>query len=609
MKSTTSKISYSISDSRWFDAMVEPYFVNITETVQPTESYFERQESGLSCTVCKAPIEEDRNDLISHYKSDWHRHNLHRVLQGRPLLTEDEFEQAISDNNHLSSLDTESDDEIMPFTGGAHAYFISDGTVFSIYRCILLKNEVISRNLFQRPLDCAILLLSGGHFCGGIFKNHKLVVHKSFHRYIIRAKQGTAQSASDARGSVAKSAGACVRRYNEKALKDEIQRLLMSWSKLMEQSPLIFVRCPTRVFFEGTKNFKLQRDDERLRTLPFETRRPTVDELQRTWSRLKIVRFHGSVVDFNGEQERLKKLYKKQKRLFRRKISGVKYPSSESSLESDNNDNITGGTKRWPPEVVMNIPNKENENSKQEEAVVNLLSKANAQALYASIRLNSISKLHQLLESCEERKEDFLKYIREMRFPPASSTFLHVAARRGAVEILEELLLLGCDPAMKDNEGKVPYQVAQNRTVRQAFSKFRSEYPNAFNWNISQIPELVVVNEEQLAKEAEKKRIQREKKKQRDKAKKIAQHHERIEQAQRQKYLALSDREKRALAAERRLAASLQRGCQIVENDGNRCFKCGAVLVPKHFEYCDNRFCSLMCLQQHRQEHPPQLIS
>lgn len=73
----------------------------------------------------------------------------------------------------LSSVDTEND-EIMSFTGGAYAYFVSDEMVYSIYRCILLKNEVISQNVFRRPLDCAILLLSAGHFCGGIFK--KLVL-------------------------------------------------------------------------------------------------------------------------------------------------------------------------------------------------------------------------------------------------------------------------------------------------------------------------------------------------------------------------------------------------------------------------------------------------
>ncbi|KAK6101044.1 hypothetical protein QQG55_3075 [Brugia pahangi] len=610
MKSASSKISYSINDSRWSEAVVEPYnFINVTEEIQ-MESYFEKQDCGLSCTICKAPIHEDRIDLIAHYKSDWHRHNLHRILKGRPLLTEDEFEQAMSDDDQLSLLDTESDDEIKPYTGGAHAYFVSDEMVYSIYRCILLKNEVISRNLFNRPLDCVILLLSAGHFCGGIFENNKLLVNKSFHRYVIRAKQGTSQSVSDARGSAAKSAGASVRRYNEKALKEEIQCLLANWSKLLEQSPLIFVRCPMslrHVFFEETKNFKLQKDDERLRTIPFETRRPTVDELQRTWSRLKIIRSHGPVVNFNEEQERLKKLRKKQKRLFRRKVSGVNYPSSES-LESDS-DNATVEMNQQQPEIVVNISNQGKQNSEQCEAVVNVLSDVNVQALYASIRLNSVSKLHQLLESNEERKEEFLKYIREVRFPPTSSTFLHVVARRGAVEIMEELLLLGCDPAVKDSDGKVPYQVAQNRAVRQAFSKFRSRHPDAFNWNVSQIPELAVLSEEQLAKEAEKKRIQREKKKQRDKVKRIVKHQEKIEQEQRQKYLALSDREKRALAAERRLAASLQKGCQIVENDGSRCFKCGVVLIPKHFEYCDNRFCSLACLQQHRREHPPQLIS
>lgn len=73
-------------------------------------------------------------------------------------------------------------------------------------------------------------------------------------------------------------------------------------------------------------------------------------------------------------------------------------------------------------------------------------------------------------------------------------------------------------------------QVAQNRAVRQTFIKFRSEHPDTFNWNVSQIPELAVKTEEQLAREAKRKQIQREKRKQRDKAKKIAQRQERVEQ-------------------------------------------------------------------------------
>ncbi|VDK75229.1 unnamed protein product [Litomosoides sigmodontis] len=601
-KCPTSEITYSINDPRWFEAIVESYdFSNVSEAAHQ-EVCFDKEEFGLTCTVCKVRIEEDGAEFITHYKSEWHRHNLRRFLQGRPLLTEDEFEQAISNNDQFSSLDTESDDETVPIAGRAHAYFMCDGIVYSMYRCILLKDEIISQDLFRRPLDCTILMLSAGHFCGGIFKNHELIAHKSFHRYVVRAKQGTAQAVSDGRGSAAKSAGATVRRYNEKALKDEIQCLLATWSELLDESPLIFIVVIRlagvwrRIFFEQTKNFKLEKCDERLRTIPFETRRPTVDELKRTWSRLKLIRSHGSVDDFNDEQKRLKKLRKNQRRLLQRKISGsgYPYPSSESSLESDSNGDITAETKKQRrPEIVTNIPNEEKENSEHrgnsEQIVADVLNRTDVQALYTAIRLNSISQLHQLLESSGERKGDFLKYIREMRFPPSSSTFLHIVARRGLVEILGELLLLGCDPAVKDSEGKVPYQVAQNRTIRQAFSKFRSEHPNAFNWNVGQIPELAVMSEEQLAKDIEKKRIQREKKKQRDKAKKAALYQEKREQERRQKYLELSDQEKRALAAERRIAESLQKRCEIVENDGNRCFKTGES-TSTHFIIAAQKF-------------------
>lgn len=74
----------------------------------------------------------------------------------------------------VSSLDTESDEDGVPLSEGAHAYFICDGTVYSIYRCILMNNEAVSNEVFRRPLNCAVFLLAGGHFCGGIFK--KLVI-------------------------------------------------------------------------------------------------------------------------------------------------------------------------------------------------------------------------------------------------------------------------------------------------------------------------------------------------------------------------------------------------------------------------------------------------
>lgn len=45
-----------------------------------------------------------------------------------------------------------------------------------------------------------------------------VVTHKTFHRYTVRAKRGTAQGIRDARGGASRSAGANLRRYNEATL-------------------------------------------------------------------------------------------------------------------------------------------------------------------------------------------------------------------------------------------------------------------------------------------------------------------------------------------------------------------------------------------------------
>ena len=45
-----------------------------------------------------------------------------------------------------------------------------------------------------------------------------VVVHKTFHRYVVRAKCGTSQSQHDKKGGHAQSAGAQIRRHNENAL-------------------------------------------------------------------------------------------------------------------------------------------------------------------------------------------------------------------------------------------------------------------------------------------------------------------------------------------------------------------------------------------------------
>jgi hypothetical protein len=63
-------------------------------------------------------------------------------------------------------------------------------------------------------------MAAGGHFAIALFERDKIIQHKTFHKYIVRAKQGTAQTAHDQKtGGKARSAGANLRRQNMLHLK------------------------------------------------------------------------------------------------------------------------------------------------------------------------------------------------------------------------------------------------------------------------------------------------------------------------------------------------------------------------------------------------------
>ncbi|KAK6036893.1 hypothetical protein COOONC_25602, partial [Cooperia oncophora] len=134
----------------------------------------------------------------------------------------------------------------------------------------------------------------------------KLVVHKAFHRYVVRAKQGGAQGAKDKEKGTIHSAGATLRRYNERALAEDIVKVLGTWSEFLAATPLIFIRCASyqRVIFHDIDENGFDRRDPRLRTIPFETKRPLLDEVRRTWERLGSVTCHGPMKDFLAERSK-----------------------------------------------------------------------------------------------------------------------------------------------------------------------------------------------------------------------------------------------------------------------------------------------------------------
>jgi len=184
---------------------------------------------------------------------------------------------------------------------------------------------------------------------------------------------------------------------------------------------------------------------------------------------------------------------------------------------------------------------------------------------------------------------------------------LHLAAAGGHRGSVRLLLRRGADPCLKDRAKKVPYQLCPDKETRNAFRAFRGERPEAHDWTKAQIPE--PPSQEAEERQREKRLRQKQAKKDKAKAQKEEKAKMEAEEAERRRYLGLSDREKRALAAERRiLAASLTATPDVVPMEPSprpvlsRCFQCAKDISGKvPFEYCANVFCQMSCLKEHKQ--------
>jgi hypothetical protein len=226
-----------------------------------------------------------------------------------------------------------------------------DGVPFGVWRCLLRPDatkaadadatkaanvtpEEALRALRSDPSrPWVVLLARGGHFAGAVFDPRKLgggsgaderqqkggegvrggplalvppacaVAHKTFHRYVVRAKAGGRQSVKDQGGKTIKSAGSSIRRANEAALQREVLETLETWRERLNDAALVFVAASAtdqRTLFEG-KNPPLSRRDPRVRRIPFATQRPTFNEARRVMARLATVNY--KMVETDGANE------------------------------------------------------------------------------------------------------------------------------------------------------------------------------------------------------------------------------------------------------------------------------------------------------------------
>jgi hypothetical protein len=198
--------------------------------------------------------------------------------------------------------------------------------------------------------------------------------------------------------------------------------------------------------------------------------------------------------------------------------------------------------------------------------------------------------------------DEMLSRIICSQFGRPSTTLLHVAAQAGYRTIVRVLLEHGADPSVKDGQNQFPYVLASNKETKNEFRRFMASFPDKFDYVKAQIPGPLTADMEleKKAKLTEKKKLQAKAKKEKLKEEKIESSKRAEEEKRRCEYLAMSDREKRALAAEQRLQVQLksQSSSSIALC---RCWQCGTDMTGKvPFEYYDYKFCSPSCLKSHK---------
>ena len=141
-----------------------------------------------------------------------------------------------------------------------------------------------------------VLMCHGGYFAGAVYVNCRPILHKAFHRYVVRKKQGGKQSSHDKGGGSGGSAGGQIRRAQEIKWKLTVRDILISWRGYIDAAWVILYVAPGPENRAILSDFSLlpppasgqrekspvnTRDDPRVRSAPLTTHRPSFKEVQR----------------------------------------------------------------------------------------------------------------------------------------------------------------------------------------------------------------------------------------------------------------------------------------------------------------------------------------
>ncbi|KAF5724134.1 Found in mitochondrial proteome [Fusarium mundagurra] len=484
-------------------------------------------------------------DQRGHLKSDFHHYNLKQKLRGQKPVSETEFEKLVgnldeslsgsdsdeseeeeedgrqdstltallkkqarlADKANESTADDEDEAAGKPGRGKAPLVWFSspllpEKTYFGMYRAILTGEEQRNQDLVEvlkkkqvEPISMPkipkegalpevaykgphifLCMIGGGHFAAmvvslaprpnknGTTMNREATVlaHKTFHRYTTRRKQGGSQSANDNAKGAAHSAGSSLRRYNEQALVEDVRTLLQEWKALIDTSELLFIRATgmtnRRTLFGPYEGQVLKHNDTRLRGFPFSTRRATQNELMRSFielTRLKI-----------------------------REIEPVQEQKKESGSAT--------------PTKTTTKPSKPKLTEEEETALLH------TSQLQAFVRRSKVPALLSYLKNNNISADFEFQPVEQNHHAPRP---LHLAAAQNAAPLVLGLLVRGgADPTIKNNDGKTPFELAGERSTRDAFRVARSELGESkWSWDDAKVPPAMTKAEADKRDEREKK--------------------------------------------------------------------------------------------------------
>lgn len=480
-------------------------------------------------------------DQRGHLKSDLHHYNLKQKLRSQKAVSEAEFEKLVGNlDESLSGSDSDESEEeeddgrqestltallkkqakLADKEGGEDEdtagqagrgkapllWFSSpvlpEKTYFGMYRAILTGDEQrnqdlveilrkkqveaisIPKNLKDGALPeiaykgphIFLCMIGGGHFAAmvvslaprpnknGMTMNREATVlaHKTFHRYTTRRKQGGSQSANDNAKGAAHSAGAGIRRYNEQALVEDVRNLLQDWKALIDTSELVFVRATgmtnRRTLFGPYDGQVLKPNDTRLRGFPFSTRRATQNELMRSFIELT-----------------------------RLKVREIE-PVQEVKKDTESANSTKTSTKPSKPKL-----------SEEEETAL-----LHTSQLQAFVRRSKVPALLTYLKNNNITADFEFQPVEQNHHAPRP---LHLAAAQNAAPLVLGLLVRGgADPTIKNNEGKTSFELAGERSTRDAFRVARSELGEAkWAWDDAKVPPAMTKAEADKREEREKK--------------------------------------------------------------------------------------------------------